>query len=125
MDQCQKAKDASLVEAQMSQFPAWCDEWKVTPAQRRQLYYRMYDLFFALKRPRRAYEGLKYALQTVGEADVEETLPWAKSCVVLALSLPDEYVLDDLASMTVVKVSKKQRGRKREREKRKKKKANA
>lgn len=95
--------DAEVLEAQFSQFPIWFDAWKIPAAERRSIFLAAHDLFLSQKLSELAYTALRGAV-TAGGSDVNsaESRQTARSCVVLALSLPDKYVLDDLAALPAV-----------------------
>jgi hypothetical protein len=103
IEQSKRSKDASAVEAHAGQLGAWCDEWKVTPEQRGQLFFACYELFALCGLQQQALTAIKNVLVAAVAADSPETLARARTAVVLALSLPDVYVLDDLAAIPAVR----------------------
>ncbi len=90
------------MEAHADQLSKWSDSWSLTGAQRRQLFYACSDLFLVCGQPQRALGLLKAGLRAVEQPADADSLDKARRAVVLALSLPDQYVLDDLAALPAV-----------------------
>ncbi len=103
IEQSKRSRDASAIEGQAGQLSAWCDEWKVTRQQRGQLFFACYELFAICGLQQQALAAIKTALIAAEKPDAPETLDRARTGVVLALSLPDEYVLEDFAAIPAVK----------------------
>ncbi len=103
IEQSKRTRDASAVEAHAGQLGAWCDEWKVTQEQRGQLFFACYELFASCNLQQQALAAIKSALRAAVAAESDEAQGRARTAVVLALSLPDEYVLDDLAAIPAVR----------------------
>jgi hypothetical protein len=95
------SKNAASVQSQFPSFSTWCDEWKVSALERRTLFQKTYELFYDQKLHLEAFAAIKLALEIDVAVDAVGT-ELAKKAVVLALSLPSEYVLDNLAALTPV-----------------------
>lgn len=107
VEQGLKSRDAQIVDAQLPHFESWCESWNVTSQEKRALFFKTFDVLTAVNLPKRAFVAIKTGLKGVHANEVDEDAKnRANAAVILALSLPSEYVVDELCALPAVAVLK-------------------